>query len=63
MTYLIAIALIFAVVVGGILVERLYRRFADTNPQLGPFRPEGKQDCAGCVAGSGCADKAACKPH
>ncbi len=63
MRLLLTIGLIFAVVVAGILVERLYRRFASTNPQLGPFRPEGKQDCAGCVAGSGCADKAACKPN
>jgi hypothetical protein len=55
--YLITIGLIFAVMIGGILVERLYRRFASRNPQLGPFRPEGRQDCSSCVAGSGCSGK------
>lgn len=53
-TYLVAVALIFAVMLGGIAVERVYRRFARNNPQLGPFRKEGKQDCTSCTAGSGC---------
>ena len=57
MTYLLTIVLIFAVVSGGILIDRLYRRFATENPKLGPFRPPGRQDCCGCVAGSGCSDK------
>lgn len=54
---LITISVIFSVAIGGILVERLYRRFARQNPQLGPFRKEGKQDCCSCVAGSGCSGK------
>jgi len=52
--YLLTIGFIFAVLIGGILVERGYRRFARRNPELGPFRPEGRQDCTSCVAGSGC---------
>jgi hypothetical protein len=59
-TYLLAMAVIFGLVVGGIAVDRLYRRFAAHNPQLGPFRPPGKQDCCNCTAGSGCADAATC---
>ncbi|HTY04370.1 MAG TPA: hypothetical protein VMC81_11645 [Rhodocyclaceae bacterium] len=51
---LLTIGLIFAVLIGGILVERLYRRFARENPQLGPFRKEGHQDCCSCTAGDGC---------
>ena len=52
-TYLIAIALIFAVMLAGIGVERLYRAFAARHPQLGPFR---KSDggCGSCSGGSGC---------
>jgi hypothetical protein len=52
-TYLIAIALIFAVMLAGIGVERLYRAFAARHPQLGPFR---KSDggCGCCSGGSGC---------
>ncbi|MDR2239824.1 MAG: hypothetical protein LBE33_05220 [Zoogloeaceae bacterium] len=59
MLYLVTIGLIFAVLIGGILVDRGYRRFARHNPQLGPFRPEGRQDCTSCVAGSGCDGSAA----
>jgi hypothetical protein len=50
--YLSAIAIIFAVLGGGILVDRLYRGFAARHPQLGPFR-DGSQ-CGTCSAGSGC---------
>lgn len=54
-TYLVTIGLIFAVMVGGIAVERLYRAFSARNPALGPFRKlDGKCGC--CSAGSGCAD-------
>ncbi len=52
--YLTTIAIIFAVLCGGILVDRIYRRFAAHNPQLGPFRDPGKCGC--CSAGSGCSD-------
>ena len=51
-TSLVAIALIFSLALGGILVDRIYRRFAARNPQLGPFRDPGKCGC--CSAGSGC---------
>jgi hypothetical protein len=52
-TYLITVALIFAIMLAGIAVDRLYRRFATRNPQLGPFRPE-KPGCGSCSGGDGC---------
>ena len=51
-TYLVAMAFIFSLALGGILIDRIYRRFAARNPQLGPFRDPGKCGC--CSAGSGC---------
>ncbi len=51
-TYFVAIAVIFSLALGGILIDRAYRGFAARNPQLGPFRDPGK--CGGCSAGSGC---------
>lgn len=53
-TYLVTIAIVFAVMFGGICVDRIYRRFAARNPQLGPFREGAK--CGSCAAGSGCSD-------
>jgi len=53
-TYLVTVALIFTLMLGGIAVERLYRRFAARNPQLGPFRDTDKCGC--CAAGSGCSE-------
>jgi len=53
-TYLTTIVVIFAVLSGGIVVDRLYRGFAAKNPQLGPFRDTSKCGC--CTAGSGCSD-------
>lgn len=50
--YLSTIAIIFALALGGILIDRIYRRFAVKNPQLGPFRDPGKCGC--CSADSGC---------
>ena len=52
--YLTTIAIIFAVLCGGILVDRIYQRFAARNPQLGPFRDNSKCGC--CKGGSGCSD-------
>lgn len=52
--YLITIAVIFSLALGGILIDRIYRRFAARNPRLGPFRDPGKCGC--CTAGSGCRD-------
>lgn len=48
-TYLVAVALIFAVMLAGIAVDRLYARFARRHPQLGPFRKKGGG--CGCCAG------------
>jgi hypothetical protein len=58
-TYLITIVLIFAIMMAGIGVDRLYRKFAAKNPQLGPFR---KTDggCGCCSAGSGCSSDKSC---
>ncbi|OHC67832.1 MAG: hypothetical protein A3H93_16535 [Rhodocyclales bacterium RIFCSPLOWO2_02_FULL_63_24] len=53
-TYLVTIGLIFGIMLGGILVERVYRGFAARNPQLGPYRDTSKCGC--CSAGSGCSD-------
>ena len=59
-TYLVAIAFIFALALGGILIDRAYRRFAAKNPQLGPFRDPGKCGC--CSASSGCATSCSAEP-
>ncbi len=57
-TYLVTIGLIFALMLAGIAVDRLYRRFAARHPQLGPFR---KNDGAcGCCAGKCGSDDAGC---
>lgn len=61
MNYLIAIGCIFAIMLAGIAVERLYRRFAARNPRLGPFRDTSK--CGSCTAGSGCSDSACSTEH
>ena len=50
--YLITIAAIFGLALGGMLVDRSYRRFAARHPQLGPFRDPGKCGC--CSSGSHC---------
>lgn len=56
-TYLLTIGLIFALMLAGIGVDRLYRRFAARHPQLGPFR---KNDGGcGCCAGK-CGDDKGC---
>ncbi|HEX8962529.1 MAG TPA: hypothetical protein VF801_05955 [Rhodocyclaceae bacterium] len=60
MTYVLTMGFIFALLVAGIAIDKIYHRFARSNPQLGPFRPEGMQDCCNCSAGSGCSDKASC---
>lgn len=54
--YLTTIVLIFAILLGGIVVDRVYRLFAARNPQLGPFRDNSK--CGSCSGGSGCSDTA-----
>lgn len=54
-TYAVAVGLIFAIMLAGIAVERLYRRFAASNPQFGPYRDTSK--CGSCSAGSGCGTK------
>ena len=59
-TYLVTIGLIFAIMLGGIAVERLYRGFAAKNPQLGPFRDNSKCGCR--AAGSGCSEGSCAEP-
>ena len=51
------IALIFAILLTGIGVERLYRAFAAKNPQLGPFR-KAERGCGSCSGASGCSSDA-----
>ncbi len=52
-TYLVTIAILLALLLGGIAVERVYRRFANRHPELGPFRKEGG-GCGGCCSGGAC---------
>jgi hypothetical protein len=58
-TYLTVIGLIFAIMIGGIAVDRIYARFARRNPQLGPFR---KNDggCGCCAAKEACESRETC---
>jgi hypothetical protein len=56
-TYLTVVALIFAVMLGGIAVDHLYARFARRNPQLGPFRKSG--GCSCCAAKEACNNESA----
>ncbi|MCB1785356.1 MAG: hypothetical protein H6953_09925 [Chromatiaceae bacterium] len=52
--FLAASAVIFAVLVGWLYVQDLYRRFAARHPQWGPFRSEATcQGSCGCHQG-GC---------
>lgn len=48
---LIASAVILVILLGGLSVDALYRRFARRHPELGPFRAEG-----GCGGGCRCSD-------
>jgi hypothetical protein len=54
-TYLVTIGLIFTLMLAGIAVDRLYRRFAARHPQLGPFRKNDGR--CGCCAGKCANDK------
>jgi hypothetical protein len=55
-TYLLTIGLIFLLLAGFILVERLYRLFARRHPEFGPYRVEGRR-CGSCTS---CGDASAC---
>jgi hypothetical protein len=46
-TYLITIGLILAIMLFGIVVQRVYKLFARHHPELGPFRDDSK----GCGSG------------
>ena len=58
-TYIVVIGAIFAIMIGGIAVDRIYARFARHNPQLGPFR---KNDggCGCCAAKEACESRESC---
>ncbi len=49
--YFCTVLLLFLIVWVGVFVTQLYRRFAQKNPQLGPFREEG---CGCCSARETC---------
>lgn len=57
--YLTTIGLIFAIMLAGIGVERLYRRFAARNPQLGPFRKT-EGGCGCCSSSGSCGGEDSC---
>jgi hypothetical protein len=59
--YLITIGIIFALLLAGIGIERLYRAFAARHPQLGPFRKNGG-GCGSCAAESSCSQDKTCPP-
>jgi hypothetical protein len=52
-SYLTAIALLFVLLVGWILVQQFARLFARRHPEWGPYRE--KVGCGGCGGGK-CAD-------
>lgn len=61
-TYLLTIGLIMAIGLIGIAVDRIYRTFAQRNPQLGPFR-DSDGGCGCCSASkSGCSG-GTCSSH
>jgi hypothetical protein len=49
---LYASAVILVILLVGLCVDALYRRFARRHPALGPFRAEGG-GCGSCACGSG----------
>lgn len=62
-TLLVTIGLIFGLMLAGIVVERIYRRFATRNPQLGPFR-RNDGGCGCCAAAKACSSAAkGCASH
>lgn len=51
--FVLTSVVIFAVMVGWLYVQDLYRRFAQSHPELGPFRKEGGCDgSCSCRQGS-----------
>ncbi|MDD3530814.1 MAG: chemotaxis protein [Gallionellaceae bacterium] len=52
-TYLVTIGLILLLLLGWIVVQRVYRLFARRHPELGPFRAEGG-GCGCCSQGDAC---------
>ena len=50
---LLASAVILVILLVGLTVDALYRRFARRNPALGPFRPEGSGCGGGCRCSGG----------
>ncbi len=57
--YLATVALVFAILGGGIAVDRLYRRFARRNPELGPFR-DAEHACGSCASRPDCDARKSC---
>ncbi len=62
MTYLVTIALILALMLTGLAVNRWYQGFARRNPQLGPFRDPDARGCGSC-SGGGCSGGEQCEKH
>jgi hypothetical protein len=59
--YLVTIALVAAILAGGIAVDRAYRRFARRHPGLGPFRDAGHA-CGSCASRPDCDARKSCTP-
>ena len=49
--YFLTVLLLFFLILLGVLTNHVYKKFAQKNPQLGPFREEG---CGCCSAQEMC---------
>lgn len=57
-SYLIAIALLAALLAGWVAVQAAYRRFARRHPERGPYRDEGAGGCGACATPHSCTEAA-----
>jgi len=55
--YLTAIAVIFVLMLGWLLVQSMARNYARRHPEFGPLREDGD----GCGSSCGCASNGQCK--
>lgn len=56
---LLTCAILFALLLGGILIDRLYAGFRRRHPELGPFR-DNENGCSCCAGRDSCKDSNSC---
>lgn len=56
---ILTVAFILVMLLGGILVDRLYLRFKRRNPDLGPFRDK-DSGCSCCATKDSCNGRSSC---